>query len=278
MADVDWDAVAAEYRPLLDRITTSSEFADVLWEVFGELGTSHAYVMVPGGEPTPITDSELARRGPGADGDGWRIGRVVRGESSDPRARSPLAAPGVGLAAGDLLLAIDGRPVGPGRAGPAAGRHRGQAGRARGRRRRRQPSPQRRGRAARQRPRLRYQDWVSRKRAAVRELGDGQVGYLHVPDMVSEGWADFHRDLRSEMLCDALIVDVRGNTGGHTSQLVVEKLARRVIGWDVAARARRRPPTPRTRRAAPWWRSPTSARDPTATSSRRRSRFSASAR
>jgi tricorn protease len=35
------------------------------------------------------------------------------------------------------------------------------------------------------------------------------------------------------MLKDALIVDVRGNTGGHTSQLVVEKLARRVIGWDV---------------------------------------------
>jgi tricorn protease len=32
---------------------------------------------------------------------------------------------------------------------------------------------------------------------------------------------------------DGLIVDVRGNTGGHTSQLVVEKLARRVIAWDV---------------------------------------------
>ena len=32
---------------------------------------------------------------------------------------------------------------------------------------------------------------------------------------------------------EALIVDVRGNRGGHTSQLVVEKLARRVIGWDV---------------------------------------------
>jgi tricorn protease len=39
--------------------------------------------------------------------------------------------------------------------------------------------------------------------------------------------------LRSEMLRDALIVDLRGNSGGHTSQLVVEKLARRVIGWDV---------------------------------------------
>jgi tricorn protease len=28
-------------------------------------------------------------------------------------------------------------------------------------------------------------------------------------------------------------MDVRGNRGGHTSQLVVEKLARRVIGWDI---------------------------------------------
>ena len=26
---------------------------------------------------------------------------------------------------------------------------------------------------------------------------------------------------------------MRGNAGGHTSQLIVEKLARRVIGWDV---------------------------------------------
>ena len=42
MADVDWDAVQDEYRPLLDRITTSSEFVDVLGEIFGELGTSHA--------------------------------------------------------------------------------------------------------------------------------------------------------------------------------------------------------------------------------------------
>jgi tricorn protease len=28
-------------------------------------------------------------------------------------------------------------------------------------------------------------------------------------------------------------VDVRENRGGHTSQLVIEKLSRRVIGWDV---------------------------------------------
>jgi tricorn protease len=232
MADVDWDAVAAEYRPLLDRITTSSEFADVLYDAFGELGTSHAYVRMPGGAAVD--------QGPGLlgadlelDGDRWRIGRVLRGETSDPRARSPLAAPGAGLAAGDLLLAIDGRPVGPDGPGPLLA---GAAGK---------PVELAVAAADGDHPRrvvvvplgsdrrLRYLDWVSRKRAAVRELGGGQVGYLHVPDMVSEGWADFHRDLRTEMLYDAIIVDVRGNTGGHISQLVVEKLARRVIGWDV---------------------------------------------
>ena len=81
--------------------------------------------------------------------------------------------------------------------------------------------------------RLRYQDWVAAG-GAVRELGGGRIGYLHVPDMMGEGWAHFHRDLHLEMTHDALIVDVRGNRGGHVSELVVEKLARRVLGWDVA--------------------------------------------
>jgi tricorn protease len=81
--------------------------------------------------------------------------------------------------------------------------------------------------------RLRYQDWVAGNRRRVREASDGRAGYLHVPDMMGEGWAHFHRDLRAEMTKDLLILDVRHNRGGHTSELVVEKLARRVLGWDV---------------------------------------------
>ncbi len=232
MADVDWDAVQDEYRPLLDRITTGSEFVDVLWEVFGELGTSHAYASAPAGGMLAgrpgLLGADIARSG-----DAWRLTRVVRGDTSDPQARAPLAAPGAGIAVGDVLLGVDGRPVGPDGPGPLLT---GAAGK---------PVELTVAPADGSRPRsvavvplwsdtrLRYLDWVSAKRAQVRELSDGQIGYLHVPDMVSQGWADFHRDLRTEMLRDALIVDVRGNTGGHTSQLVVEKLARRVIGWDV---------------------------------------------
>src|SRR5260370_42584275 len=63
--------------------------------------------------------------------------------------------------------------------------------------------------------RLRYQDWVAGRRAHVRELSGGRLGYLHIPDMVGAGWAQFHRDLRAEMLSEGLIVDLRGNRGGH---------------------------------------------------------------
>ena len=151
MADVDWDAVAAEYRPLLDRITTRSEFADVLWEVFGELGTSHAYV-VAGWRPA-------AEHGPGLLGADLERTAMAGGSAGCCAARPPTRgrvrrwprpAP---TSRGRRPAARDRRPAGrAGRTGPAAGRHGGQAGRARGRRRGRQPAPQRRGRAAGQRP------------------------------------------------------------------------------------------------------------------------------
>jgi tricorn protease len=232
MADVDWDTMQDEYRPLLDRISTRSEFVDVLWEVFGELGTSHAYAYAPE-DRTPAAAPGLLGADIERSGDTWRLTRMVCGDTSDPHARAPLATPGAGIAVGDVLLAVDGRPVGSDGPGPLLT---GAAGKpveltvapADGSRPRSVPVV-----PLRSDTRLRYLDWVSAKRAHVRELGGGRIGYLHVPDMVSQGWADFHRDLRTEMLRDALIVDVRGNTGGHTSQLVVEKLARKVIAWDV---------------------------------------------
>jgi tricorn protease len=235
MAEVDWDGALAQYRPLLDRIAGPRDFSDLLYEVMGELGSSHAYVQ-------PASSGNHGSRRPvgmlGADLDrdpdgGWRVTRILPGESSDPRALSPLAAPGAGISTGDRIMAIDGQLLGADGTGlllaGAAGKpveltiapHGG------GSWRRVAVTTLRDDR------RLRYQDWVSGRRRAVHELGQGRVGYLHIPDMVSEGWADFHRDLRGEMIREALIVDVRGNRGGHTSQLVIEKLARRVIGWDL---------------------------------------------
>jgi tricorn protease len=239
MSGVDWDAVLDDYRPLLARISGASDFADLLWEVFGELGTSHAYVTEPDagtgarrGGDRPAAVGHLGadiERDPGGT---WRVARVLPPESSDPRALSPLSAPGVAIEPGDEILAVDGQPLdaaagpGPLLAGAAGKPAELTVRHEQGLPRRVVVTPLRDDR------RLRYQDWVAGRRRLVRELGGGRVGYLHIPDMMGEGWAHFHRDLRTEMRCDALLVDARGNRGGHVSQLVVEKLARKVIAWE----------------------------------------------
>jgi tricorn protease len=58
------------------------------------------------------------------------------------------------------------------------------------------------------------------------------VGYFHLPDMMAAGYAEFHRYFSTECDRDALIVDVRYNRGGHVSQLLLEKIARRRIGFS----------------------------------------------
>jgi tricorn protease len=46
------------------------------------------------------------------------------------------------------------------------------------------------------------------------------------------GYAEFHRYFMSEVDRDGLIIDVRFNGGGHVSQLLLEKLLRRRVGYD----------------------------------------------
>lgn len=44
LGGVDWEGVLDRYRPVLERVATHDDLVDLLWEVQGELGTSHAYV------------------------------------------------------------------------------------------------------------------------------------------------------------------------------------------------------------------------------------------
>nr|WP_237694856.1 S41 family peptidase [Streptomyces sp. SID5468] len=239
LGGVDWDGVLDRYRPLLDRVATHDDLCDLLWEVHGELGTSHAYVVPPRGRGDALHRQGLLGADLVRDGDGvWRVARVLPSETSDPGARSPLAAPGVAVRAGDALLAVDGRPVDP-VAGPGPLLV-GTAGKpveltvvgATGEPRAVVVVP-----IADEEP-LRYHDWVAGRRAHVHERSAGRLGYLHVPDMQGYGWAQLHRDLRIEVAREGLVVDLRENRGGHTSQLVIEKLVRRVVGWDVPRGAR----------------------------------------
>ena len=230
MNGVDWEAAVARYRPLVERLGSTDDFVDLLWETQGELGTSHAYVRSRPPENARTQGMLGADIVPDEAGV-WRIERILPGEPSDPRARSPLMSPGVAAATGDAIVAVDGHPV-DARWGPA--QHLADAAgkpvaltieAADGGRRTVAVTP-----LADETP-LRYQAWVTERRAFTRERSGGRLGYLHVPDMMSPGWAQLHRDLRVEMARDGIILDLRDNGGGHTSQLVVEKFAKRIVGW-----------------------------------------------
>jgi tricorn protease len=234
MGGVDWPAAADRYRPLLDRIGSADDMHDVLRELQGETGTSHTGIRTPGlgGDPAfaqGLLGADIERTEDGT----WRIARILPGESSVIGARSPLAAPGVAAAPGDLVVAVDGRPVDPD-LGPNALLV-GKAG---------QPVELTLRRDGSDRPAVvvplasehatRYYDLVVRQRATVREASGGRLGYLHISGVNPQGWADFHRDQYTEFGRDGLIVDLRETQGGDSSWLVAEKLARRIIGWYVS--------------------------------------------
>jgi tricorn protease len=77
----------------------------------------------------------------------------------------------------------------------------------------------------------RYREWVETNRRIVHERTKDRVGYVHIPDMGPHGFSEFHRYFLSEIDREGLVVDVRFNGGGHVSELILEKLARRRIGW-----------------------------------------------
>jgi len=60
------------------------------------------------------------------------------------------------------------------------------------------------------------------------------VGYVHVPNMGPWGYSEFFRAYLAEYSYDGLIVDVRFNGGGHVSQLLLEKLNRKRLGYDIS--------------------------------------------
>ena len=236
MSGVDWEHVYQRYLPLLDRIATRGEFSDLMWEMQGELGTSHAYEM--GGDYRSSPNYAQGFLGADfaydAENNGYRITHIPHGDAWEASKDSPLNAPGVNVTEGDILLAIGGQQVSetlsPGELLVNLANQEVQA--------TFQNAEDSEKRVVTLKVlggehELRYREWVSQNRRYVHEKTDGKVGYVHIPDMGRRGYAEFHRGYLAEVSYPGLLIDVRYNGGGHVSQLLLEKLARRRIGYDV---------------------------------------------
>lgn len=234
MNGIDWTRMSGRYEPLLGRIGTRSELSDLLKELQGELGNGHA--MERGGDYP--SGSECSQGSLGAEltydsaTKSYLIERIIRGDSWDCSAFSPLEAAGVNE--GERIVAIDNQrttqTISPNmllinKAGSdtvvriacgASGKERDVVLRPLGDERM-----------------LRYRAWIESNRERVHERSSGRLGYLHMPDMFTSGYTEFRRYYLSEVRREGLIVDVRYNRGGHTSYLILERLARRRLGHEM---------------------------------------------
>jgi tricorn protease len=235
MSDIDWDRVYDRYRVLLPRVRTRSELSDVITEMHGELGTSHAYEIggdyrVPPQYQRGFLGADLAWD---EERQGYGVVRIYRGDSWNRESDSPLAQPGLDVREGDLVTSIAGkrltREITPDRL-LVNGANKEIALTLRNRKNDERSIVVK---ALGSEASLRYRAWVEANRRYVHERTDGRIGYVHIPDMGPHGFAEFHRGYLNEFQRRGLVVDVRYNRGGHVSSLLLEKLARKRVGYDI---------------------------------------------
>ena len=91
---------------------TRGELSDLIWEMQGELGTSHAYEM--GGDhrrPPALALGHLAADLRLADDGSYAIEHIATGDPWEAEADSPLNAVGVLARPGERIVAVNGQPV-----------------------------------------------------------------------------------------------------------------------------------------------------------------------
>ncbi|MBA2662685.1 MAG: PDZ domain-containing protein [Bradymonadaceae bacterium] len=271
MGGVDWDEVWQRYKMLLGRVLTRSEFSDLVWVMQGELGTSHAYEIggdysVPPQYRPGFLGVEVAWNPDWSSSDGtsnsdvadedeehgaYTITRIVRGDSWNTQETSPLARAGVRVKEGDHIVSVNGQRVSEHVS--IEQRLINQAGKevelvfatvVEASDEAPEATTELRTytiKTLRSETPARYREWVLKNRQRVHDASDGQLGYVHIPDMGPHGFAEFHRNYLSESGKRGMVVDVRYNGGGHVSQLILEKLARKNLGYDIQ---RWSPPVP----------------------------------
>ncbi len=237
MGHIDWLGVHDRYLPLVDRVASRSEFSDLVWEMQGELATSHCYEL--GGDYRSGPHYSQGQLGAEFEydqaADGWKVTRIVRGDVWDEKASSPLFRPPVDIAAGDILLAINGQRLGRDVSPNSllVGQANTEVSLTFAPRKDEKPLSFTVKPLASESI-LHYREWVNRNRETIHQASGGRVGYVHIPDMGSHGYAEFHRGYLAELDYPGMIVDLRFNGGGNVSALLLEKLARKRVGYDIA--------------------------------------------
>jgi tricorn protease len=197
--------------------------------MIGELNIGHAYVnggdkFAPERIKTGLLGAELSRDNSGF----YRIDKILKGENWTKNARSPLTEIGLNIHDGDFIISVNGElttnmtDIYESLVGMADKQVELTV----------NSSPKQEGSRKvivvpiGDESELYYYQWVQKNIASVDEATQGQVGYIHIPDMSSEGLNEFVKHYYPQLKKRALIIDDRGNGGGNVSPMIIERLRR----------------------------------------------------
>jgi len=236
MHGVNWESIYQKYEPLVKHVNNRNDLNYIIGEMVGELNIGHAYVG--GGdkpEPQRIKTGLLGAR-LSKDASGYfKIDKILAGENWDPSLRSPLTEPGLNIKEGDFILAVNGQSTNQmldiytslvGKAGSLVELTIASTP---------DPSASRKVlvKPIESESKLYYFNWVRSNIEKVNKATNGQVGYIHIPDMGVEGLNEFAKYFYPQLDKRALIIDDRGNGGGNVSPMIIERLRREAATFSV---------------------------------------------
>ena len=238
MHGYDWAKLREQYKTWLPYVAHRSDLNYVIGEMISELAVQHAYIE--GGDFNAPQRARVALPGARFEVDKaanrYRIAKIYDGQNEEEIYRSPLREVGVNVNVGDYILQINGENVTADRDIYQHLRNRADS-----------PvsltvnsTPTLAG--ARQisyRPitdesNLIYLDWVAANRSRVAQMTGGRVGYIHVPDMGAGGIREFIKWYYPQLDKEGLVVDVRANGGGNVSRMLIERLRRKTLGYNLS--------------------------------------------
>ncbi|MFY0255746.1 PDZ domain-containing protein [Chitinophaga sp. 30R24] len=233
MHGVNWDSMKTKYLHLLESARTREEVSFVINELLGEMNASHTYNF--GGDLENNRRESVGYLGVDwqAEGQYYKIKRIIRGAPWNAEVRNPLDEPGVNIHEGDYILAVNGVPLTTAQEPYSA--FQSLANKAIELTYNNRPSFDGAKTAVvttiAKDYRLRHLAWIESNRQHIADATNNQVGYIYVPSTGLDGQDELIRQFNAQWDKAALIIDERFNNGGQIPDRFIELLNRKPLSF-----------------------------------------------
>jgi len=233
MPGANWPRMKEMYGVMLPHIAHRADLNYLLDNMGAEIAIGHSYVRGGAMPEVPASPGGLLGADFTVENGRYKITKIYDSESWNPELRAPLAAPGINVAVGDYILAINGIDlIAPDNIYRLLD---GSANRQTVLTINAQPAAQ----GARQvtvvpvpgEQGLRTRAWVEENRRFVDTRSNGQLAYVYVPNTGQGGFESFNRYYFAQQDKQGAVIDERYNGGGSAADYIIDVLQRDFDGY-----------------------------------------------